>query len=186
MKLRALTCLVVAASLSGCHKISNWMHKQDMTSEENFAAQEVVEPAHPVGASYDISSSDAPRKQLSLFFNGAGLARVLETGIGRDHKTLVDFKKHQIIHKDFLHNWQNAEALDPYSFPAVLTAKDAQQQKAVCLGTGAMRGFPYHRWGLRNNNNEWEVWTDDKDNFPIYYRTIKTATSALGRCLVPG
>lgn len=168
-----IICVAAVLALSSCTVISGWLNRQNMRLEEKFAANEVAAPAHPVGVVYEVISSVAPRKQISIFFNGKGMARVLEQGDNWDRKTLIDFKKQQVLHMNFSANLQETKALDPYTFPCVLNAMDAEQAKASCLGVGATRGFPYHRWGLRKNAYEWEVWTDDRDSFPIYYRSIK-------------
>lgn len=169
-----IICLMAALLLCGCCSVSNWLHKQNMAVEEKLAASEVVLPAHPIAVIYDVESSASPRKQVSIFFDGKGMARVLEAGNGRDRKTLVDFRKQVIIRKDLNTSKQETTKIDPYDFPSVLNARDALLAKALCLGSGATRGFPYHRWSLRKGSCEWEVWTDDRDSFPIYYRSIKS------------
>lgn len=163
---------VAVASLSACSGISDWLHKQDMTAEESFAKEE-LKPAHPVGVTYEVVSTSGIRKQVSVFFNGDGMARLLEPGNNWNTKTLIDFKKQEVTRKDFNPEYLETKKIDPYELPPVLNAKYAIDLKAHCLGKGVSRGYLYHRWGERDKKNEWEVWTDDTDSFPIYYRSIK-------------
>lgn len=125
-----------------------------------------------MGATYDIVASTGERKQLSMFFNGEGLARILFAKNGNS-KVIIDYKKQEISEKDFNTGWTETKKIDPLEIPVLINSKEAAAGQAESLGTGSRKGFPYHRWGKKIKENEWEVWTDDMDCFPVYYRSIK-------------
>jgi hypothetical protein len=166
--------LAAVLALCGCAELSSWVNGQSLTEEEKLALKEVAWPAHPVGATYDVTKSGMPARQITVFYDGKGLARILDASVGKEKKTIIDFKKQQITNKDFKANSEETLAIDPLEFPSVLNARDALSAHAACTGKGVTRGFPYHRWRLNQNGSEWEVWTDDKDSFPVYYRSIKS------------
>lgn len=168
-----LLCLV--CGLSACSAINDYFEAKRAETKAQQAEQlaKQVKEAHPVGASYEVLTSNGERKQMSIFYNGEGMARILYRDNGKT-KVLVDYLNKQITSKDFNTNWQETKQIDEFAFPCILNAKDASARKAECLGMGITRGFPYHRWGLKQENgDEWEVWTDDNDSFPVYFRSIK-------------
>ena len=153
--------------LCSCTQFTNWLDQREF--EESTASKS----ARPVGVSYDVCSSTEPRKQVSMFFNGNSLARVLEPGDNWTEKTLLNYENYLLTKKDFRTEMQDISKIDPLQFPPILNAEMAKREKAVCIGAGRSKGYAYHRWSGKNNKGEWEVWTDDNDNFPIYYRAIK-------------
>lgn len=163
--------LASTLGLSACTELSNWLQSKDKQNEEALAIQETPK-AHPVGVAYDMMSSNGEKKQLSIFYNGEGLARILFRNSGNT-KLLLDFNKQEITSKDFNTDWIETKKIDPYNYPIVLNAKNAAALKAECIGKGRRRGYPFHRWSLHKGDDEWEVWTDDNDSFPIYFRSIR-------------
>lgn len=169
MKQQVLLICLSSFVLSACSAVSVWFEKEKTAIEKQ---DEPKSTPHPVGVTYEITSSKGDRKQLSVFYNGEGLARVLFPQNGNS-KFLIDYTKQEITNKDFNTDWQESKTLDPYSFPSILDSQSAIKRKAVCIGSGRSKGFPYHRWSYQNRNDEWEVWTDDNDSFPVYFRSIK-------------
>ena len=160
-----LLCLCLG--LSACSALS------DLLAKKETPAPEIEVPkAHPVGVSYEVMTGNGERKTMSIFYSGDGLARILYRNSGNT-KLILDYGKKEITSKDFNSDWVETKLIDEYTYPCVLNARDAAKVKASCLGTGRTRGYPYHRWGLRTKNDEWEVWTDDNDSFPVYFRSIK-------------
>ena len=153
--------------LSACTQIGAWLQEREL-SEANASSN-----ARPVGVTFDLASSTEAHKQVSMFFNGKSLARVLEPGDNWTEKTLLDYKNNLVTRKYFSTETQDVEKIDPLQYPPVLDLNIAKREKAKCLGTGRSKGYSYHRWSGTTDKGEWEVWTDDNDNFPIYYRAIK-------------
>ncbi len=159
--------LLVILQVSACTSLTGLWRK-----EESKDAVLNVKEAHPVGVAYDVASSNGERKQISIFFNGKGIARLLDPALG-NVKVLVDFDKQTVCTKDFDKDMVDMHKLDPFAMPCVLNARYALEQKALSDGTGSTKGFPYHRWLWRKNDDLWEVWTDDNDSFPVYFRSVK-------------
>lgn len=153
--------------LASCDHVSQWLRERE-TTEVSAAVSK-----RPVGVTYDVISSNAPRKQISVFFNGQAMARVLEPGDNWTGKTLLNYNNELLTKKDFNTETQDISTIDPMAYPAVLDANMAKRVNAKCIGEGVSKGYAYHRWTGKSQNGEWEVWTDDGDSFPIYYRSIK-------------
>lgn len=160
--------LLGSIALSSCTDYSAYLEKR----EAELDAQEQKPTPHPIGATYDLTSSKGEHKQFSVFYDGAGKARLLYPKPGT-YKILLDFSRKEITTKDFEDNSQETKSLDPYEYPIIINNQQAEQEKAECAGRGQTKGFPYHRWLFKKSNDEWEVWTDDNDCFPVYYRSIK-------------
>ncbi len=145
-----------------------------MAQEESFASVEVKTP-HPIAAKYDVMTGYGERKEINLYFDSKGLVRIIFTK-NPNSKKILNYKIKKFTTVDFETKKKETENFDPYLFPPVLSARDAKDCGAVCIGTGRMKDSPYHRWRMRDADNEWEVWTDDNDSFPIYFRAIKNGT----------
>ncbi len=172
MKFRAiLLSFLATALLCSCSSFSQWLLQHELNDKK----EESVNKArpHPVGVTYDLIASDSPSKQISVFYNGEGLARVLFKGSSQTKKTIIDYQKQEVVNKDFEKDLLETTKLDPYEFPAVLNAENAGARKASCIGRGWFKNFPYHRWLFKDENSEWEVWTDDNDAFPVYFRSVR-------------
>lgn len=171
--LAALSCArsfflgITILGLSSCAEATDWLRERKLSEAKASVS------ARPVGVTYDVVSSNEPHKQISVFFNGQSLARVLEPGDNWEMKTLLDYKNGKLIEKSFRTETQDINNIDPLKYPPVLTAMDAQRENAKCIGEGRSKGYAYHRWAGKAATGEWEVWTDDGDSFPIYYRSIK-------------
>ncbi|MBX9690169.1 MAG: hypothetical protein K2X27_25885 [Candidatus Obscuribacterales bacterium] len=168
---RLCLSLLVIFTVSACSPVQNWI-KESLLKNDDAAVKEALNTAHPVGVSFDVTMDGGKHQQISLFFNGSGLARVIGLN-DKAEKTLIDFAGQEISRHDFESDKYESEKLDPSVFPCILGGRDALLRQAKCIGTGYRKGFPYHRWTRQNMNYEWEIWTDDRDSFPIYFRSIK-------------
>lgn len=167
-----LTVLAVSVlGLSFSSVIYHLANKLDRNTESELAAEE-PESGHPVGAIYSVDSSSSPHREVALFFSGSGTARVLGRQHSNKEKTLVDFDKQLVTKVNTETKWIDASKLDPFEYPPIINPKAARKMKADCIGSGISKSYPYHRWRKEQGADEWEVWTDDRDHFPIYYRSV--------------
>lgn len=169
-----LPLTVVAVSILGLSFSSVIYHlavKLDRNTESELAAEE-PESGHPVGAIYSVDSSTGPHREIALFFNGAGIARVLGRQQLSKEKTLILFDKQLVLTVNTETQWNSATKLNPFEYPPIINPKAARKMKADCIGSGISKSYPYHRWRKEQGADEWEVWTDDRDHFPVYYRSV--------------
>lgn len=173
MRLNLLLTVLAVTTLGLC--FSSALHhlvvKVDRQAESDLASEE-PESGHPVGAMYSVDSSTSPHREVSLFFNGDGIARVLGRPRNAKEKTLIDFNKQTITTADSETLRVENDKLNPFEYPPIINPKAARSFKAECIGTGISKSYPYHRWRKEMGEDEWEVWTDDRDHFPVYYRAV--------------
>lgn len=174
MRLNLILTVVILAvlGLSVSSMLRNLVVKVDRQAESDIANEE-PESGHPVGAIYSVDSSVAPHKEISLFYNGAGMARVLGRSHNAKEKILIDFAKQQVTTVNTETQWTNVSKLDDFEYPPIINPKAARALKAECIGSGVSKSYPYHRWRKESGSDEWEVWTDDRDHFPVYFRSVR-------------
>ena len=160
-----------AQVLSSCSDARRMVHDIDHDAEGQLSTEQ-PDSGHAIGVIYNVDSSAAPHRQMTIFFNGSGLGRVLGTVHYGREKILVNFKKGEILNVDTETRSTEITQLNPYEYPPVINPNAARSAKAKCIGIGTIRSFPYHRWQKEDGDNEWEVWTDDRDHFPVYYRSV--------------
>ncbi len=162
---------VTVLGLSFSSVIYHFAVKLDQHTESELAAEE-PESGHPVGAIYSVDSSTGPHREVALFFSGFGTARVLGHLQNNKEKTLIDFDKQLVTKVNTQTKWINTSKLEPFEYPPIINPKAARKMKADCIGSGISKSYPYHRWRKEQGADEWEVWTDDRDHFPVYYRSV--------------
>ena len=163
---------VTVLGLSFSSVLHDFIARLDRKAQSDLAGEE-PDSGHPVGATYSVDSSTGPHSEISLFYNGSGMARVLGRARNPKEKTLIDFPNQIVTVANTETNWTGVSKLNPFEYPPVINPKQARAQKAECIGNGVSRSYPYHRWRKEGGGDEWEVWTDDRDHFPVYFRAVR-------------
>lgn len=169
---RILLLILFAGLSSGCAVLSGFFEQ----NQENALLEELKNSseAHPLGATYALADSSGRLKKLSVFYNGKGIARLLDQEQSSENcKVIINYQASELRRKNFDTEEEELETIDYLQLPPVINNKAALEAKARFCGRGLRNGFPYHRWSKEEKDGEWEVWIDDRDSFPIYYRAVK-------------